>query len=31
MPEVAEIYDTLMDDPDIVPPENVTKEDYAML
>ena len=31
MPQLTEIYNVLMDDPDVVPPENVAKEDYAML
>ena len=31
MPNVTEIYNSLIDDPDIVPPENVSKEQYVAL
>ena len=31
MPNVTEIYNSLIDDPDIVPPENVSKEQYVSL
>ena len=31
MPEIAEIYATLIDDPDVIPPKNVSKEDYALM
>ena len=31
MPDVTEIYASLIDDPDVIPPEDVSKEDYALM
>ena len=31
MPKLLEIYVSLVDDPDVVPPQDVTKEKYALM
>ena len=30
-PQLKEIYNGLLDDPDLIPPEDVSKEQYALL
>jgi len=30
-PRLTEIYNALIDDPDLIPPEDITKEDYALM
>ena len=30
-PRLKEIFNSLIDDPDLIPPENTSKEDYALM